>query len=47
MIKYTLGSFFCKAIGHKLTPGGSCPFTGTYYGYCRRCNKMVPTEEVA
>jgi hypothetical protein len=37
-----INKFICKVIKHDLITGGSCPFTGKVYMYCKRCNDMIP-----
>jgi hypothetical protein len=34
----------CKIKGHALVPAGSCPFTGSSYEYCQRCEVMIPGQ---
>lgn len=34
----------CKFKGHVLTHAGSCPFTGSTYNYCERCEAMIPEQ---
>jgi len=37
MIKILINIILCKAKGHLLVSGGSCPFTGNSYNLCTRC----------
>ena len=34
----------CKIKGHILVSAGSCPFTGSTYEHCERCEVMVPVQ---
>jgi hypothetical protein len=45
-IKEYAGFIFCSIKGHTLSKAGSCPFTGMSYDYCKRCNRMIPIEEI-
>jgi len=36
----------CKFKGHILYYAGACPFTGSRYEYCHRCNTMIPIDTV-
>ena len=36
---------FCKLAGHNLRPAGQCPFTGSSYEYCERCEAMITLDE--
>jgi hypothetical protein len=44
MIINLIKSIKCKFVGHSLKLAGSCPFTGSTYDYCEKCNAMVPRE---
>ncbi len=46
MIKDFFGGIICSIKSHNLVYGGSCPFTGMSYDYCKRCNRMIPIEEI-
>jgi len=34
----------CKIKGHVLVQAGTCPFTGSSYEYCERCEIMIPIQ---
>jgi hypothetical protein len=36
----------CKLRGHALELAGSCPFTGSRYYYCNKCEMMIPVDVV-
>jgi cell division FtsZ-interacting protein ZapD len=44
MIKRITSVLICRIRSHNLIPGGSCPFTGKTYQYCKRCTTMIPIE---
>jgi len=44
MIINLIKSIGCKFTGHNLSVAGSCPFTGSTYDYCAKCNSMIPRE---
>ena len=35
----------CKLVGHELKFAGHCPFTGSAYEYCERCEVMITLDE--
>jgi hypothetical protein len=38
-------SIKCKFVGHSLQFAGQCPFTGSSYEYCERCELMITSDE--
>jgi hypothetical protein len=34
----------CMLKGHYLVEAGTCPYTGSTYQYCERCNAMIPIQ---
>jgi hypothetical protein len=41
MIKQIFKSFVCIAKDHEYIDMGKCPFTGSQYQMCTRCQEMV------
>ena len=44
MIKNLFNRVKCYFVGHNLIEAGSCPYTGSIYDYCDKCNLMTPRE---
>jgi hypothetical protein len=44
MIKFVLLKFICAFKGHNLISAGECPFTGSTYDLCTRCQLMIPQQ---
>ncbi len=34
----------CMYKGHSLKQAGTCPYTGSTYDFCERCDYMIPRE---
>jgi hypothetical protein len=34
----------CSIKGHNLVNAGTCPYTGSTYQYCERCETMIPIQ---
>ena len=43
-MKTQINRIVCQIRGHVLEQAGTCPFTGSTYDYCDRCNAMIPRE---
>lgn len=44
-MKNKIKSIVCKFKGHTLRFAGQCPFTGSSYQYCERCEVMITLDE--
>jgi hypothetical protein len=44
-MKNKIKSVVCKIKGHALKFAGQCPFTGSSYEYCERCEAMITLDE--
>jgi hypothetical protein len=44
MIKHYFNRVKCYFSGHNLIEAGSCPYTGSVYDYCDKCEMMFPRE---
>jgi hypothetical protein len=45
MIKLFINIIKCKIYGHSLIPAGSCPYTGSTYNLCEKCEIMIPVDK--
>jgi len=45
-MKNQINGIVCKIRKHILVHAGTCPFTGSTYQFCERCNAMIPMEIV-
>jgi len=34
----------CRYKGHILKEAGTCPYTGSTYDFCERCESMIPRQ---
>jgi len=39
-----INKIICKVKGHTLVQAGTCPYTGSTYQYCERCEAMIPIQ---
>jgi len=39
-----INKIICKIKGHTLVQAGTCPYTGSTYQYCERCEAMIPIQ---
>jgi len=42
-----INKIICKVKGHTLVEAGTCPFTGSTYQHCTRCDLMIPIQMAA
>jgi hypothetical protein len=43
-MKHYLNRIKCYFKGHNLIEAGQCPYTGSTYDYCDRCEIMIPRD---
>ena len=43
MIKL-INRIVCRFNGHDWQQAGTCPFTGSTYDYCHKCETMLPRD---
>jgi hypothetical protein len=39
-----INKIICIIKGHTLVEAGTCPYTGSTYQYCERCEAMIPIQ---
>jgi hypothetical protein len=44
VIKFILLKSICAFKGHNLVGAGTCPYTGSAYDLCTRCELMIPQQ---
>lgn len=44
MINNYFNRIKCYFKGHYLIEAGACPYTGSTYDYCKKCEMMLPRE---